>query len=199
MVRRCGIDERSWRVVFAVLAAQCIASVAVAEGPVEIPASVETEPVPTAGDAADDPAIWIHPTAPELSRIYGTDKQAGLAVYDLAGSQLQFLADGRLNNIEVRYALPVGAGATDFVAGSNRSTDTISVYSIHPDTGLLTDITAGGGIPTTIAVYGFCLYRSAVTGKYYGFVDAKSGWSSSTSSLTTAPASSRERWCVAST
>ena len=62
----------------------------------EVSATVETEPVPHSGDAADDPAIWIHPSQPSLSTIIGTDKLGGLAVYDLAGHQIQFLADGNI-------------------------------------------------------------------------------------------------------
>src|SRR5688572_19273536 len=55
-----------------------------------VAAAVETEPVPHIGDAADDLAIWIHPTDPALSTIIATDKtpgkegvSGGLVVYDL--------------------------------------------------------------------------------------------------------------------
>src|SRR3970040_397431 len=60
--------------------------------PVSVLATVETTPVPDATDAADDVAIWIHPTDPSLSTVIGTDKLAsgGLGVYDLAGNQLYF-------------------------------------------------------------------------------------------------------------
>src|SRR5690606_16649840 len=43
----------------------------------------QTDPVNTSGDAADDPAIWIHPQQPERSLVLGTNKKAGLQVYDL--------------------------------------------------------------------------------------------------------------------
>jgi 3-phytase len=46
----------------------------------EVIATVETDPVPSSGDAADDPALWIHPTEPASSLIVGTDKDAGLGV-----------------------------------------------------------------------------------------------------------------------
>ena len=39
-------------------------------------AAVETEPVPSAVDAADDPSVWINPTDPAQSTIIGTDKTA---------------------------------------------------------------------------------------------------------------------------
>jgi 3-phytase len=51
--------------------------------------AVETVPVPTGGDAADDATIWVHPIAPALSLVIGTDKDDGLAVYDLAGTLRQ--------------------------------------------------------------------------------------------------------------
>src|SRR5687768_14696287 len=55
---------------------------------VSVTASVETTPVPHSGDAADDSAVWVHPTDPALSRIIGTDKLGGIAVYDLSGRQV---------------------------------------------------------------------------------------------------------------
>src|SRR5262245_44186462 len=70
--------------------------------------TVETDPTAETGDSADDMVFWVHPAAPELSLVIGTDKQSGLAVYDLAGKQLQFLPDGRLNNVDIRYGFSLG-------------------------------------------------------------------------------------------
>jgi 3-phytase len=91
-----------------------------------VPASVETGA--TAGDA-DDPAIWVNPSAPEQSLILGTDKEAGLFVFGLDGVERAFLPDGKLNNVDVRPFLldgsPVGlAGA------SRRDDDTLAFYVI---------------------------------------------------------------------
>ena len=124
--------------------------------PESVVATSETEPVPSPSDAADDPAIWLHPSDPARSVIIGTDNQAGIAVYDLAGTELQFRYDGELNNVDVRYGFPLGGTRVDIAAASNRTTDTISVYAIEAETGLLTPIAAGGGIPTGVAVYGLC-------------------------------------------
>jgi hypothetical protein len=66
-----------------------------------VPAAAETEPVASALDAADDPAIWVHPADPALSLVIGTDKQAGVYVYDLAGAERQFVATGGANNVDV--------------------------------------------------------------------------------------------------
>ena len=58
--------------------------------PVTAPRSAraQTAPVPHRGDAADDPAVWIHPQQPELSLILGTDKQGGLHSYNMDGVKL---------------------------------------------------------------------------------------------------------------
>ena len=63
--------------------------------------SVETDPVASYGDAADDAAIWVHPDNPELSIVIGSQKQRGINVYDLDGSLIQSRADGRINNVDV--------------------------------------------------------------------------------------------------
>ena len=54
----------------------------------EVAAVRQTDPVGRQGDAADDPAIWIHPTQPEKSRVLGTNKKQGLLAYDLDGKLL---------------------------------------------------------------------------------------------------------------
>ena len=67
-----------------------------------MPPSVETVPVPSRGDAADDAAIWIHPDALERSLVLATDKRSGILVYDLAGGQRQYLPEGNFNNVDLR-------------------------------------------------------------------------------------------------
>lgn len=148
---------------------------AAAAQPVEVTPTVETEPVPSRGDAADDPAFWVHPTDPELSLVIGTDKNSGLAVYNLAGDEVQFLADGELNNVDVRYGLPLGGQSVDIVAAGNRTGNTIAVYAVDPATGHLADVTAGAIVVGVEEAYGFCLYRSAISGSYYAFVNDKDG------------------------
>ena len=141
----------------------------------QVQATVETEPVPSSGDAADDAAIWIHPADSSLSRIIGTDKNSGLAAYDLAGVQVQFLADGELNNVDVRYDFPLAGALVDIVAAGNRTDDTIAVYAVDPVTGVLQSVVAGPLPVGLTEAYGFCLYRSAVSGAFYAFVNDKEG------------------------
>ena len=69
---------------------------------VDIVAAAETEPVGTAAaDAADDPAIWRNAANPAASLIVGTDKKAGLHVYDLNGRSVHFVAAGLVNNVDL--------------------------------------------------------------------------------------------------
>src|SRR5512145_3047243 len=94
-------------------------AVVAAQTPVIAP-SVETVAVPSAGDAADDAAIWLHPTDPALSLVIGTDKAGGgLAVYELDGSQRQIIGPGRPNNTDVRYNFRLGGGLVDLVGAGN--------------------------------------------------------------------------------
>lgn len=133
-------------------------------------ATVETTPVPSHGDAADDPAIWTHPTNPALSVVVATDKRAGLYVYDMRGQALQFLADGKMNNVDLRDGFHLGGRDITIVAASNRTQRTISLYRLDPQTRQLTDI-ADGPQPTELNdPYGLCLYRQPQDGRTFVFV-----------------------------
>lgn len=135
-------------------------------------ALVATDPVPSVGDAADDPAIWQHPEQPEHSRILGTDKRAGLAVYDLAGRQLQFLSSGRLNNVDVRTGFRLAAESVDLAVASNRDANSLHLFSIDRSNGELTDI---GQVKTPLAeIYGLCMSQSPA-GDIYAIVNDKDG------------------------
>ena len=136
--------------------------------------TVETDPVPHDGDAADDPAIWIHPTDPAQSTIIGTDKQGGLAVYDLGGKQIQFLPDGKMNNVDIRYNFGLGGESVALVTASNRTTGSIAIYKVDPSSRRLMDVRSRT-VETGLSVYGCCMYRSPFTAKYYFIVNGKEG------------------------
>ena len=145
-----------------------------ASGAVVLP-SVETTPVDSYGDAADDPAIWVHPERPELSTVIGSQKKRGIDVYDLAGNLLQSRADGRINNVDIRYGFSLGGEPVDIVAGSNRTSDSISIYAVDAQTRTLLDV-ADGVIPTGMSdPYGLCMYRSPRSGAFYVFVNDTDG------------------------
>jgi 3-phytase len=140
-----------------------------------VSASVETEPVQSYGDAADDPAIWIHPTDPSLSLIIGTQKKHGINVYDLSGRLIQSRADGRINNVDLRYGFELGGKSVAVVTGSNRSSDSISAWVVDEATRTLVEV-ADGIIDTGMSdPYGLCMYKSQKSGLYYVFVNDTDG------------------------
>lgn len=138
-----------------------------------VTASVETAPVSSLGDAADDPAIWVHPTKRSKSLVIGTDKKGGLNVYDLSGKPRQSLRDGRMNNVDVRDGFRLGARTVALVTSGNRTDDTLAIYALDHETRLLTNV-AARPIKTATA-YGSCMYRSAKSGSFYYFLANKVG------------------------
>lgn len=137
----------------------------------EVVASVETDPVPSFDDAADDPAIWVHPTDPAKSLILGTDKKHGLMVYTLAGKQVQAIPAGRLNNVDVRQGI-VGWTAGSLAVATNRTTKTIDFFSID-DTGKVAPV---GSIASNFDdPYGISLYRSPTSKQLFVFACDKGG------------------------
>jgi len=125
--------------------------------------SAQTEPVARFGDAADDPAIWIHPDNPAASLVLGTDKKNGLHVYDLSGRERQFLPAGKLNNVDVRGNLAVA---------SNRDHDSLHLFDIDAASGRLTDL---GELATGLEeIYGLCMHRDG-EGRVHAIANGKSG------------------------
>jgi 3-phytase len=137
-------------------------------------ATVETDPVPSGGDAADDPAIWINKADPTQSTIIGSDKQGGLAVYDLSGKQLQYVPDGLMDNVDLRDGFSLGGEKVAIVTASNRKDNSIAIYKVNAKTRML-EPAAARSIKHGIAIYGNCMYSSAKTGKSYYFGTSKSG------------------------
>lgn len=126
-------------------------------------------------DAADDMAIWVNAANPEKSLIIGTNKKGGIAVYNLKGEEIAFYPTGRINNIDVMYAFPLGNTVVDLIGCTNRSDQSVDLFSIDPLTGALVDVAAHAlVIDTNIVkdVYGFCFYRGD---KPFLFVNGKNG------------------------
>ena len=146
-----------------------------APGATTVTPSVETAPVASFGDAADDPVLWVHPTDPAQSTVIGTQKQRGINVYDLHGNLLQAREDGRINNADIRYGFLLNGEPADIVTGSNRSTDSIGIWKVDHATRTLVDV-ADGVIPTGMEdPYGLCMYRSPLTGDYYVVINDTDG------------------------
>jgi 3-phytase len=121
-----------------------------------VTADAETVAVRNGDDAADDPAIWRNAGNPAASLIVGTDKQAGLYVYDLAGKVRDFRDAGRVNNVDL-VETPAGV----IVAASDRSDEAnahIALFRLDTATARLVPM---GRVPAgTGEAYGMCLWQS---------------------------------------
>ena len=134
-----------------------------------IEAKAETTPVASLDDAADDPAIWVHPETPEKSIIIGTDKKAGLNLYNLQGEQIQFLPAGELNNVDLRQNISIGDWRGDLIAASNRTDNSISLFEMTAE-----GVVALGAFPSKFdEPYGLCM--GVLDGAPLVFVNHKSG------------------------
>ncbi len=137
---------------------------------------VETDPVGAEknDDAADDPAIWINSANPAQSRLIGTNKKAGLHLYNLTGEELQFVAAGRINNVDLRSGFVWKKDTLVLVAGSNRDKNSIAIYLYHPKTDSLSNECLS--IPTQVdEVYGLCLYAPSEENRFVVWVNGKGG------------------------
>lgn len=137
------------------------------------PCVAATEPLTSAGDAADDAAVWVNPSDPAQSLIIGTNKQAGLEVYTLAGKRVQSLPDGRMNNVDVIPGIQTAQGPLDLVISSNRTTNTVSIYRVDPAARRLVSMPS---ISTDLNdVYGICGYIDPKSSKPRIVINDKTG------------------------
>jgi 3-phytase len=138
----------------------------------EVQPLIQTDPIPSLGDAADDPAIWVHPADVNKSLVLGTDKQGGLAVYDLKGKERQYLPVGRLNNVDIRTAFNLNGEMVDLALASNRDNNSLHIFSINRNTGRLSSL---GEQATNIEdIYGFCMFKDKKN-RFYAIVNDKNG------------------------
>lgn len=129
-------------------------------------------------DAADDPAIWVHPQNPAQSLIIGSNKRGGIATYNLEGQEIAYYPVGNINNIDVAYGVVIGGEKRDLVGGSNRTKQSIDLFVIEPTTRQLKAIGLRPFLMDTTLmddVYGFCFYQHSLTQTTYVFVNAKNG------------------------
>lgn len=146
----------------------CASAPPVLSDQVMVPAAMETAPAGASGDAADDPAMWRHPADAAKSLILGTNKQEGLVVYRLDGSEAQRLPIGRINNVDLRQS---PERPYDVAFASNDQVNAISVFVIDRDSG---EVSHRGDVPVTrTEPYGICSGRE--DGRDYAAVTYKDG------------------------
>lgn len=138
----------------AIMGACASAPAPVVEGQKFVMASVETAPAGARGDAADDPAMWKHPSDPDRSLILGTNKKEGLVVFSLDGAEVQRLPIGLINNVDIRQSPD---RPFDLAVASNDQVNAISIFLVDRATG---NVIHRGDIPTdTVEPYGICQGR----------------------------------------
>jgi 3-phytase len=132
----------------------------------------------------DDPAIWVHPSAPERSLVLGTIKAAapdgGVAVFGLDGTLRQLVTGiDRPNNIDVEYGFAFGGRMIDIAVATERYQRRLRVFSIASDGSGISDL---GTVPVLEgqageagAPMGIGLYRRPRDGAVFAIVAPKTG------------------------
>ncbi len=134
------------------------------------------------GQNADDPAIWIHPVDASRSLFFLSDKDAGIFVYNVTGTQLQHIDFGTaLNNIDVRKGFSLGGQVIDIVSGNLRDVGKLAVLKINSDYDCTSTNNCSSPPVTVLAdrnssnntissnSYGFTLYRRPSDGAMFVF------------------------------
>ena len=168
----------------------CAAKIEPPASAVPVMPIAETVPVASKDDAADDPAIWVHPEDPEASFIIGTDKKYGIEVYDLSGNRVQRIEAGLTNNVDLRPIQQPGWSA--IAAASNRTNNTVSLFLIDmagkltwlPDSEINTELTEPYGLCMYLDEHGPQVFVNDKDGRYQQWLlDIDSANISVTSSL----------------
>ena len=123
----------------------------------------------------DDMCIWISPIKSQ-STVITSDKSASkLFVYDLSGNVLQTISvPGKPGNIDIRYNFMIAGQPTDIVGYNDRDNGTIVLYKVDINSRQLSFISNFNDGGMTGGNYGFCLYRSPFTGKFYAIASSNS-------------------------
>ncbi|HVI99882.1 MAG TPA: phytase [Sphingomonas sp.] len=140
-----------------------------------VAARVETVPVKSPGDAADDPAIWADPDDPAASLIVATDKKAGLYLYDMKGQVVDFAPVGKMNNVDLRTGFVLDGKSIVLVAATDRTRKAIGLFMLDIKARKIVDIADGVQASGLSDPYGLCMYRSAKSGRTFVFASDPDG------------------------
>ncbi len=134
---------------------------------------------------------WLHPSDPGRSTFVATIRN-GIAVYDLAGNELQQIAGppspgpgipaARYNALDVQYGFKLGGKRVDLAVVADRGFDKLRIFSIDPETRLLTDVADPANptvfvppsqVPRQQTAIGVALYRDQAADRLYAFVSQR--------------------------
>ncbi|MGJ8563993.1 MAG: phytase [Alphaproteobacteria bacterium] len=143
-----------------------------APAPAYVAAAFETPVMASVGDSADDPAIYIGENGSGF--IAGTDKQAGLYIYNLDGSLREFMKLGTLNNVDLRTGFSYKGVPHVLLVASNDEINTITTLLYNPATDTFIQPEGYQLTTGTLSPYGICLGTS-VNGTYHAGLTTKAG------------------------
>lgn len=126
--------------------------------PFEVQAKFETPVMASEGDSADDPAIYIGDNGNGF--IAATDKQAGLYIYNLDGTQRDYMPIGTINNVDLRKGFMYQGAPHVLLVTSNDEINAIQVVLYNPATDRFTEPKDGKLSTGTLSPYGICLGKS---------------------------------------
>ncbi|MFM1879088.1 MAG: hypothetical protein RLZZ241_1954 [Bacteroidota bacterium] len=119
-----------------------------------VSADVETDPVLSKDDAADDPAIWIWGEKPNEGLLIGTNKKWGLEIYNLKGKRIAGYALGNINNADILS----NENTYILLAATNRTEQCIDIYRLNRKGEL--SVLSHNQLPKEAEdIYGICAYR----------------------------------------
>ncbi|KUM33026.1 phytase, partial [Arthrobacter sp. EPSL27] len=133
---------------------------------------LETETFEGSGDISDDSAIWVDPADPGNSLVVADNKArsgGGIGLFDMSGKLVHFRPDGMIGNVDLRDGFPASGSPMVLVGGNNRTDNTLALWTLDPATRTLAPV-AARSITTEAPNYGFCMYHSKNSGKFYAFV-----------------------------
>ena len=137
----------------------------------EVIADLETEPVITNDDAADDICIYDNYEYPDNSLIIATDKKYGLVIYGLDGKIISHYPFGRVNNVDIINKYNLNGTSFPLVCGSNRTTNSIELYKLNTENNSLELILNKNNASDLGDVYGITFYQNET--ETYIFVSDK--------------------------
>lgn len=135
-------------------------------------AYAETFPVRGDDDPADDSAIYVDSASPTKSLVLATDRNKGLAVYDLKGDELDFLEIGEVENIDLRTDVKLGDRSVTLVATADNENKKILLFELAKEKPYLRAL-PGGSFDAPVQTQGLCLYRNPANGEVSVYVIGK--------------------------
>ncbi len=128
---------------------------------------------PVSDAAPAGAALWLHPTDLSRSLVVGANGDAGLVLYALDGSVRGSIGKGRSDFVAVAYGFDAGAGAGALLVAQDLPAGALRAWTIDA-AGKPRELTTA---PLVVGdeLTGLCLYRSALSGKFYAFAATGSG------------------------